>query len=136
MQFVCLSHSGQIWISVQKSYFWQISILGTTQLKIWKNKASFLIAILIVVITTLILFWILTCYCLNWDLSWIMLKRKIPKPATVVCLAWKYYYRSNPFCTDYEHTMARSIILYGPNSNTNPSPHLKWIFIWDLDVKA
>ena len=32
---------------------------------------------------------------------------------------------------DYRHTMAKSLILCGPNSNPNPS-----INIWDLDIKA
>ena len=30
------------------------------------------------------------------------------------------------YCTDYGHTMAISLILCGPNTNSNPSP--KWIF--------
>ena len=34
--------------------------------------------------------------------------------------------------TDYEHTMAKSLILCGPNSNPNP----KYLFIWDLDIKG
>ena len=35
--------------------------------------------------------------------------------------------------TDYEHTMAKSLILCGPNSNSNPNP--KYLNIWDVDIK-
>ena len=60
---------------------------------------------------------------LKFHIHILILHRRMIKLAngTIVRFYWIKY-------TDNEHTMAKSLILCGPNSNLNPK--------WDLDIKA